>query len=102
MEVDIGPVSPILSGSLRADILCRGMVIECKEFSGQQGTIWKKIVADLLSYSRCRGRVIFVLGNRCPSSVFEALLKSRDLVAPSVEVMKEDDFYVEASEWAPE
>ena len=103
MEVKLGQRSAFHNVELRADIVVNGgTIIECKAFSGQPGTIWKKIVADILAYSKIEQSVYIVLGNLVPPSVAIALKDAAGMIAPHIAVVIEDDFYVAASEWTSE
>lgn len=79
--------------TLRCDIYLpdEDIIIECKNHSGQPGTLFQKIPYSFLTYRKTRTPVVFLLGEnfmRHPYQV-RALERAAELVSPLITVIVE-------------
>ena len=83
----------------RYDLQHEDVLIECKYFSGQPGTIWAKIFRDVY-LAREDGRVIFVLGGFPKPFQIRELKDFAADVAPNVSVLTFEEFSNEQCSWS--
>ena len=81
--------------TLRCDLFLpdENIIIECKNHSGQPGTIYQKIPYSFLTYRSTRTPVVFLLGagfDRFPYQL-RALERAAELVSPLIKVTTESE-----------